>query len=150
MGSAGYAGILQGYDARIPAPIFVTGSKGAGGMQRQTLTYAAAIAFEFALGASGIFVITDNVAFVLGAPTLNGVAFGSLASSVRTALAGIVIRVTYQNAAGVAHGAGTFNAAFKTSGNFAAVATGFHRTLEFLWNGVNWDEQWRTAADVAN
>jgi len=143
-------GILSAYDASGALPRFVTGAKGADDFLQQTLTYGPAIAWEYASGDMGIITITDAVAFVLGAPTLNGTAFGTLSSSLRTALGGAVLRVTYRNTSGGAHGAGTFNAAFKTSGGFTAVATGFNRSLEFVWNGTNWIEQFRTAADVAN
>lgn len=110
---------------------------------QQTLTYGAAITFEVSTGTHGIVTITDAVAFVMSAPTVGGVA--------PTAdMAGMRIRYTWRNTSGGAHGAGTFNAIFKTSGALAAIATGFNRTYEFEWNGTNWIEIFRGAADVAN
>ena len=150
MNPAALDGIIRQYDARIPAPIFVDGAKGGGGWQQQTLTYGVAPTFEFQRGDHGIVTVTDAMAFVFAAPTYGGTAFGSLSSSLVTALSGIRIRITIRNTSGGAHGGGTFNAAFKTAGAVPAIATATNRTFEFEWNGANWIEQWRGATDVAN
>lgn len=150
MNPAALEGILKSYDSRIPAPVFVDGTKGATSESQQTLTYGAAIAFEVQSGNHGIVTVTDGVAFVFSAPTYGGVAFAALSASVALALAGYRIRLTIRNTSGGAHGAGTFNAAFKTAGAVAAIATANNRSMEFEWNGANWIEQWRGAADVAN
>lgn len=150
MNPAALEGIIKEYDSRIPAPVFMDGTKGGGNFDQQTLTYAAAIAIELQSGNHAIVSVTDAVAFVFSAPTYGGVAFAALSSSLALALSGMVLRLTIRNTAGVAHGAGTFNAAFKTAGAVAAIATGNNRSMEFVWNGVNWIEQWRGAADVAN
>lgn len=105
-----------------------------------TLTYGPSIALDASLGNLFVVTITDNVAFVTAAPT-NPPA-GSNAQE---------IVITYRNAAGGAHGAGTFNAVFKTQATpFPAIANGFSRSIAFRWNGTNWVELWRSAADIAN
>lgn len=101
--------------------------------------YSAAPVMDVSLGNEFVMTITDAVAFVLGVPT-NPPPAGK----------DQVIMLTYRNASGGAHGAGTFNAIFKVSANLAAVANNNSRTIAFRWNGVNWVEIWRTAADVAN
>jgi hypothetical protein len=102
------------------------------------LAYSAAPIIDASLGNEFVMTITDNVAFVLGAP-INPPPTGYNQK----------IRLTYRNTAGVAHGAGTLNAVFKGAA-LTAVATANNRTLEWQWNGVNWVEQWRGAADIPN
>ena len=105
-----------------------------------TLTYGATIAIDASLGNNFVVTITDAVAFAIGAPTNTPpTGFGQ------------VIRITFRNGSGGAHGAGTFNAVFKTpAAGFPAIADGFSRTFEYSWNGTNWVETFRSAADVAN
>ena len=103
-----------------------------------TLAYSAAPVMNASLSNAFVMTVSDGVAFVIGAP-INpppGV--------------GMRLALTIRNASGGAHGAGTWNAIFKTSGNVPAIANGFSRTFEFQWNGTNWVEVFRTAADVAN
>lgn len=104
-----------------------------------TLTYGASIAIDASLGNDFVVSVTDAVAFAFAAPT-------------NTPPSGMdqIITITIRNTSGGAHGAGTFNAVFKTSGNVPAIATGNSRTIAFRWNGTNWVELYRTAADVAN
>lgn len=135
-------------DARTGFPTLTPGTRGGTGYVQQTLTYGPSIAWELRSGLHGIVTITDAVAFVLAAPTFGGVALSAVAPF--TSMAGLRIALTYRNTSGGAHGAGTFNAIFKTSGNFAAIATATNRTICFEWNGANFIELWRTAADVAN
>lgn len=104
-----------------------------------TLTYGPSIAVDASLGNQFVVTVTDAVAFAIAAPT----------NTVPTGF-GQQITITIRNASGGAHGAGTFNAVFKTSGAVPAIATGFSRSFSFRWNGTNWVELWRTAADVAN
>lgn len=104
------------------------------------LTYGPSIAIDASLGNDFVVTITDNVAFAVAAPT-------------NTPPSGFCqdISITFRNASGGAHGAGTFNAVFKTQATaFPAIATGQSRTVFFRWNGTNWVELVRTAADVAN
>jgi hypothetical protein len=105
-----------------------------------TVTYSAAPVIDASLGNLFVMTITDAVALVVAAPT-NPPAAGQAQ----------VIFFTVRNGSGGAHGALTWNAAFKTQATaFSAVANGFSRTVCFRWNGTNWVEMWRTAADVAN
>lgn len=104
-----------------------------------TVTYSAAPVIDASLGNDFQMTITNNTALVVGAP-INPPASGCQ-----------VISFTIRNASGGAHGALTWNAIFKTQATaFSAVANGFSRTVFFRWNGVNWVELVRTAADVAN
>jgi len=104
-----------------------------------TLTYGAAIALDASLGNEFVVTITDGVAFVLSNPT-NPPPSGQ----------DQVIMVTFKNASGGAHGAGTFDTLYKTSAALAAIADTKNRTIAFRWDGTNWVEIWRTAADVSN
>lgn len=103
-----------------------------------TLTYGASIATNAALGNVFKVSITDAVAFDFAAPT------NPPSSSEGQ-------RITYliTNASGGAHGAGTFNAIFKTAGNLPAIANNKQRAIVFEWNGANWVEVTRGAADVS-
>lgn len=104
-----------------------------------TLTYGPSIAIDASLGNEFVVTVTDAVAFAFAAPT-------------NTPPSGFdqVITITIRNTSGGAHGAGTFNAVFKTSAAVPAIATGFSRSFVFRWNGTNWVEVVRSAADVAN
>lgn len=104
-----------------------------------TVTYGVAPIINAALGNDFVVTVTDAVAFVFGVPT-NPPPTGF----------DQVIRLTIRNTSGGAHGAGTFNAIFKTSAAVPAIATANSRTFAFRWDGTNWVEIWRTAADVAN
>lgn len=112
---------------------------GAGLTVLSTITYGVAPAIDASLGNDFVITVTDAVAFVFAAPT-NPPPTGF----------DQVIRITYRNTSGGAHGAGTFNAVFKVSAALAAVATANSRTIAFRWDGTNWVEMWRSAADVAN
>jgi hypothetical protein len=106
-----------------------------------TVTYGAAPAIDASLGNLFVMTITDNVAFVFAAPTNPPAVAGQSQE----------ITITCRNASGGAHGAGTWNAVFKTQATvFPAIATGFSRSIRFRWNGTNWVEMWRSAADIAN
>lgn len=104
-----------------------------------TLTYGPSIAVDASLGNEFVVTITDGVAFVTANPT-NAPAAG---------LDQIII-ITYKNGSGGAHGAGTFDTLYKVSANLAAIADTKNRSIAFRWDGTNWVELWRTAADVAN
>lgn len=115
-------------------------TSGANGGVATTLTYGPSIAIDASLGNEFVVTITDNVAFAIAAPT----------NTPPTGFAQ-VITLTFRNASGGAHGAGTFNAVFKTpAAGFPAIATGFSRSFQYRWNGTNWVETFRSAADVAN
>lgn len=105
-----------------------------------TVTYSAAPVIDASLGNDFVMTITNNTALVVAAP-INPPAAGQCQD----------ISFTIRNASGGAHGALTWNAIFKTQATaFSAVANGFSRTVFFRWNGTNWVELVRTAADVAN
>jgi len=105
-----------------------------------TVTYGAAPVIDASLSNLFVMTITDNVAFVFAAPT-NPPAAG-LAQE---------ITITCRNGSGGAHGAGTWNAVFKTQATvFPAIANGQSRSIRFRWDGTNWVELWRSAADIAN
>jgi hypothetical protein len=105
-----------------------------------TVTYSAAPVIDASLGNDFVMTITDGVAIVVAAPI-----------NPPTAAQCQDITFTVRNASGGAHGALTWNAVFKTQATaFSAVATGNSRTVFFRWNGTNWVETVRTAADVAN
>lgn len=103
------------------------------------LTYGPSIAIDAALSNAFVVSVTDAVAFVFAAPT------NPPASTI-----GQTLSLTIRNTSGGATGAGTFNAIFKTSAAVPAIATGNSRTIMFQWNGTNWVEVFRTAADVSN
>lgn len=103
------------------------------------LVYGPSIAVDASAGNQFVVTVTDGVAFAFANPTFPpGTTFGQQ------------ITITIRNASGGALGAGTFGTAYKVSGNVAATTTGNSRTIAFVWNGTNWIEIFRTAADVAN
>lgn len=124
------------------------GTRGGANFQAQTLVYAPAVLFPIDLGLQGIVSVTDAVAFAFSPPTLGGVALSAVAPFL--SMGGLILKLTIRNTSGGAHGAGTFNAIFKTAGAVPAIANGSSRSFEFAWNGSNWVEQFRGAADVAN
>lgn len=104
-----------------------------------TLTYQAAIVIDASLGDWFVCTITNATAFAIGAPSNTPVGTSQK------------ILLTFRNASGGAHGAGTFNAVFKTAAaGFPAIGNGQSRSFEFRWDGTNWVETFRSAADIAN
>lgn len=100
----------------------------------------AIIAYGVALAVSGVantyFVTaTNGVAFTVGAPAV--------------AVAGQLMTLTIKNTSGGALGVATFNAVYKMSA-WVQPATGFNRSITFIYDGASWIEQGRTAADVPN
>lgn len=57
--------------------------------------------------------------------------------------------VTIRNTSGGALGTLSFNAVFKVGASWTQPATGTSRSIQFLYDGTNWIETGRTAADVA-
>lgn len=105
-----------------------------------TVTYSPTPTINASLGNDFVITIADAVAFVVAEPT-NPPPIGFAQQ----------ISVTFRNASGGVHGAGSFNAIFRTqAAAFPAIANGQSRTIFFRWNGTNWVEVVRTAADVAN
>lgn len=117
--------------------LFTAGASG--GLTPVALVQAATVTIDASRGNDFLLPLTTNVAFILGNP----------ANTPPTGL-GMLIRITISNISGGAHGAGTFDTLYKTSAAVAAIADTKNRTLCFRWNGTNWVEMWRTAADVSN
>lgn len=98
--------------------------------------YGPAITINAALGNVFRIVITDGVAFAIGAPT--------------NPTSGQEISLNFVNSSGGAAGAGTFNAIYKMASNtLAVIANGSNRTVTFFYNGTNWIQKLYTA-DVPN
>lgn len=137
-GNVTVTGALNATGAFAPTGAINAGARITGPLT--VVTYSAAPVINAALGNFFVMTITDNVAIVVAAPT-------------NPPAAGVsqMIWFTVKNGAGVAHGALTWNAVFKTQATaFSAVANGQSRTVCFRWDGTNWVEMVRTAADVAN
>ena len=101
--------------------------------------YGPSIAIDASVGNAFVVSVTDAVAFAFAAPTFPpDTTFGQL------------LYITIRNTSGGAHGAGTWNAIFKTTGNVPAIADTKNRTFVFQWNGTNWVEIVAPAADVSN
>lgn len=103
------------------------------------LAYSASITPDLSAGPWQIITATTGVAFAINAP-LNppGVGFSQ------------ELTLTIKNTSGGALGAATFNAVYKLGAAWTQPATGFSRSIQFRWDGTNWIEVGRTAADVAN
>lgn len=102
---------------------------------RVVLPYSAAIAVDGNQGDYFSLTITNGSALTIGAPS--------------NMPAGKVATFTIRNASGGAHGAITWNAAFKMAA-LAAIATGFSRSITFVSDGTNLVELYKTPADVPN
>lgn len=128
--------VVQWMGGTISSPVLAVGN---------ALTYGPTIALNMALGNEFTVTVTDAVAFVFGLPTFNLIALSATVPGFDQ-----LLRIRIRNASGGAHGAGTFNAVFKTAGAVPAIADGFSRVFEFRWNGTNLVETFRSAADIAN
>lgn len=115
------------------------GQSSTGTRPLQVLTYGPLIAINAQRGEQCVVTITDAVAFTISAPTHNPAA-GSTQH----------LYLTVRNASGGAHGAGTWDPIFLTSGAFPTIANTFSRTFAFFWNGANYVEMFETYADVTN
>lgn len=102
----------------------------------QTLTYAAAMAVNLALGSMVLLAVTNNTAFQFTAPTQPYV--------------GQLWWLRIANTSGGAHGAGSFSAAFLVPGNIPAIATANHRWFLYRYNGATHDELYRGPTDIPN
>lgn len=99
------------------------------------VTYSAAMTIDARLGNEQIITVTNAVAWTVNAPT--------------TPSTGQYLEITVRNTSGGALGAATWNAVFKMNA-WVSPANGFSRTIAFRYNGTNWVEKGRTAADVPN
>ena len=103
---------------------------------REVITYSTSMTPNQLNGWTHTIGITDGVAFTINDPT--------------NSVDGEPVIIRLSNASGGAHGAITWGAGYKMAGALAAIATGFNRTITFHYNGTNWIESFRSAADVAN
>jgi hypothetical protein len=101
-----------------------------------TLVFGAAPATNAGLGNVFIITATSNTAITFAAPT--------------SPTTGQLLTYVIRNTSGGSMGSVSFNAVFKTASGFTTPATANSRTITFLYNGANWVELYRGAADVAN
>ncbi len=138
------AGAVLGSDVQLgPGNIALTASLPAGlavtripaGLARAYVlqAYSASITINAKLGGVFRILATDAVAFTINAPT--------------NPTLGQRITIRIENGSGGALGAVTWNAIFKMTA-WTQPADVFSRSIDFEWNGGNWVESGRTAADV--
>ena len=101
-------------------------------------TYGPVVTVDLSQGAWFRVTVTNGVAFTVSNPI-----------NVSSA-SGIEIQMTIRNTSGGAAGALTFGALYKIGGAWVQAATGFSRSIQFTFDGTNWIETGRTAADVSN
>lgn len=107
----------------------------------KTLTYAATMTPVADQGSWFAITATNATAFTVNAPTIN--AFSAANFS------GYRITITIKNTSGGALGVATFAATYKMAA-WTQPATGFNRSIDFIYDGTNWIEASRTPADVPN
>jgi hypothetical protein len=97
-------------------------------------TYGTTIAVNSNFGVQKI-TVTDGVAFTINNPT---------------GLQQVGSRITFDilNSAGGAHGTITWDTLYKLAGALAAIANTKRKTITFYWDGTNWVEVGRAAADI--
>lgn len=104
------------------------------------------------IGTSTYFRITTttNNAYTLAAPTQNGAAI-TAANALGIALRGVTLTIEFRNTSGGAAGAITPNAIYKLAGGaITQAATANNRKYLLYWDGTNWTEITRGAADIPN
>lgn len=104
-------------------------------LKRTAVTYSGSMTPDASLGNEFDITATNGTAFTINAPT--------------NPTDGQRITITIRNTSGGALGAATWNAVFKMVA-WANPANGFSRSIDFRYNGTNWVELMRGAADVAN
>jgi len=112
----------------------VTSSKATIGA-RVTVTYSASMTIDASLGNVFEITATNNTAFTINAPT--------------NPVTGQTIIVKIYNTAGGALGVATWDPVFKMVA-WVQPADTFNRAILFHFNGTNWTEDFRSAADVSN
>ena len=122
--------------AQSGTAIAVTGSVATA---KVTDTYSASITPDASAGNYHIITATNGTAFTINAPTV-------------TPATGFTERLTFKikNTSGGALGALTWNGVFKLGAAWTQPATAFSRSIDYDWDGTNWVEANRSAADVAN
>lgn len=99
-----------------------------------TLTYSATIATDASAGRHFKIVATNGTAFTISNPTQSG--------------EGMEIIYDIKNSSGGAMGAITWGANFLLAGAFTNPANTKRRTIMFYYDGTNWVEVCRAAADI--
>ena len=102
---------------------------------RLTLTYGTTVNTDSSKADYFTLTVTDGVAFTIAAPS--------------NPVTGNCITYTIRNTSGGAMGAITWNAVFKMAA-FTTPATANQRSIRFVYDGTNWIELFKTAADVPN
>lgn len=98
--------------------------------------YQATVAIDAAQGNLFRITATNNVGFTVSNPT--------------NAATGKVLTVMVRNTSGGALGVLTWDTLYKLGAAWSQPATGFSRSINFEYDGANWVETTRGAADVAN
>lgn len=139
------AGSVYGYYSALVAATGVFAFYGAGTApslfggalieKEITETYGTTVTIDARLGNERIVTVTNTTAWTMAAPT--------------NPTTGQYLEITVRNTSGGVAGAITWNTAFKMTA-FTNPANGFSRTIVFRYNGTNWVEKGRTAADVPN
>jgi hypothetical protein len=99
------------------------------------VTYSSSMTIDASTGNEQVITATNATAFTINAPT--------------NPATGQYLEITIRNTSGGALGVATWNAAFKMTA-WTQPANAFSRTIIFRYNGTNWVEKGRTAADVPN
>lgn len=98
--------------------------------------YGASITVDAALGETFVITATNNSNFTINTPT--------------NATTNKIMRVTIKNTSGGALGTATWGGGYKLAGAWTQPANAKNRTITFYYNGSNWAEVSRSAADVDN
>lgn len=110
-------------------------STGPSMLSRGVLTYGTTVVTPAGQGNLFSLTVTDGVAFAMSAPT--------------NPSTGQMLTYVIRNTSGGAVGAITWNAVFKMAA-FTTPATANNRSITFVYDGTNWVELYKTAADVGN
>ena len=97
------------------------------------VTYSASMAIDATQGNIFSITATNNTAFTINTPS--------------GGLTGQEITITIRNTSGGALGTATFQSGYKMTA-WTQPANGFSRSIIFYYDGTNWIEKGRTAADV--
>jgi hypothetical protein len=106
-------------------------------------TYGASIAIEPNKGDFQNIVVTDGVAFTVATPTFKGAAWPNIA-------VGAKVTIRFKNVSGTAMGVVTWGGGYRLGGAVTNPANAFSRSITFVYDGTNWIETSRSAADVQN
>jgi hypothetical protein len=101
-----------------------------------TVPYSASITFDSSKGDYFVITATDTSSFAVNAPT--------------NPITGKMITVRIKNPNVLALGTLTWDTVFKMGSVWTQPSTGNSRSIDFRYNGTNWVETNRSAADIAN